>query len=307
VHDFLPRLVGRDLVNSLLTQSGSGIRFKGKFYKPKQPTRPYMPIEYAGAAYRFGHSMIRAEYEVHDQNTVPIFAPDGHPDLRGNRPIPENLWIDWNYFFEIPGVGTPDDRNMARLIDTQISLPLYKLPSTVVAPTAGAIIALAERNLLRGKRLGLPAGQDVAIAMGIKPLTNATLGLGPDWKGKAPLWFYILKEAELLRGGRSLGPVGAQIVAEVILGILAADKSSYFTRQPSFNPGAGFGMGDLILMADALDPRALENEGEEEEDPTAPEDEDAEGEEAPHPEEEEAEADGDEIDPEATSPLAGQV
>ena len=45
---------------------------------------------------------------------------------------------------------------MARLIDTQLSLPLSKLPSTVVAPTAGAIVALAERNLLRGKRLGLP-------------------------------------------------------------------------------------------------------------------------------------------------------
>ena len=138
--------------------------------------------------------MIRAEYEVQDGHTVPIFGQDGYEDLRGNRPIPPTLWIDWNYFFEIPGMNTPDDRNMARLIDTQLSLPLSKLPSTVVAPTAGAIVALAERNLLRGKRLGLPAGQDVATAMGITPLTNAQLGLTePGWRGKAPLWFYILK------------------------------------------------------------------------------------------------------------------
>jgi hypothetical protein len=103
--------------------------------------------------------MIRAEYEVQDGHTVPIFGQDGYEDLRGNRPIPPTLWIDWNYFFEIPGMNTPDDRNMARLIDTQLSLPLSKLPSTVVAPTAGAIVALAERNLLRGWGSPSPAGR----------------------------------------------------------------------------------------------------------------------------------------------------
>ena len=145
---------------------------------------------------------------------------------------------------------------MARLIDAQLSLPLFKLPSTVVAPTTGAIIALAERNLLRGKRLGLPAGQDVATAMGIKPLTNAQLGLTePGWKNKAPLWFYILKVSELL-GGKKLGPVGGRIVAEVILGLMALDKTSYFNANPSFSPGANYKMGDFILAADAIDPRA---------------------------------------------------
>ena len=187
---------------------------------------------------------------------MPIFGQDGYEDLRGNRQIPPTLWIDWNYFFEIPGMNPPDDRNMARLIDTQLSLPLSKLPSTVVVPTAGAIVALAERNLLRGKRLGLPAGQDVATAMGITPLTNAQLGLTePGWKGKAPLWFYILKESELL-GAKKLGPVGGRIVAEVILGLMALDKTSYFNGNPSFVPGPNYKMGDFILAADAIDPRA---------------------------------------------------
>ena len=188
---------------------------------------------------------------------------------------PASLWIDWNYFFEIPGMNTPDDRNMARLIDTQLSLPLFKLPSTVVAPTAGAIVALAERNLLRGKRLGLPAGQDVATAMGIKPLTNAQLGLTePGWKGKAPLWFYILKESELL-GGKKIGPVGGRIVAEVILGLMALDKTSYFNANPSFVPGPNYKMGDFILAADAIDPRARILTPEEPEDPNAPEEPEA--------------------------------
>jgi len=256
VNDYLPRIVGRDVVNSLIKRDGT-IKFTGTFYKPEQPTNPYMPIEYSGAAYRYGHSMIRAEYEMQDGHTVPIFGADGFEDLRGNRPIPANLWCDWNYFFDIPGLEPPDDRNMARLIDTQLSLPLFTLPPTVVAPTDKAIIALAERNLLRGKRLGLPCGQDVATAMGITPLTNQQLGLKqPGWGGKAPLWYYVLKEAELVNKGKKLGPVGGRIVAEVILGIMALDPESYFNKKSSFQWQEQKTIGDLILLADALDPRS---------------------------------------------------
>lgn len=256
VHDYLPRIVGQSVVDSILrTRPDGRIAVVNKFYKPRNAANPYIPIEFSGAAYRFGHSQIRAEYEVHDQHTVPIFARDGYEDLRGNRPMPEDLWIDWNYFFEIPGLSRPDDPNMARCIDTDISLPLSTLPSTVVAPTAGAIIDLSERNLLRGKRLGLPCGQDVATAMGIKPIANAKLGLNSTWKNKAPLWFYLLAEAELL-GGAGLGPVGGRIVAEVLLGLIAADPSSYFNSTTRFTLSPTFAMGDLILLADALDPRS---------------------------------------------------
>jgi Animal haem peroxidase len=256
VNDYLPRIVGKPVVSSLIRRDGP-IKFTGTLYKPEHADNPYMPIEYSGAAYRFGHSMIRAEYEMQDGHTVPIFGADGFEDLRGNRPIPTNLWCDWNYFFDIPGVEPPDDRNMARLIDTELSLPLFTLPSTVVARTDKAIIALAERNLLRGKRLGLPCGQDVAEAMGITPLTNEELGLKqPGWGGKAPLWYYVLKEAELLKNGRTLGPVGGRIVAEVILGIMALDPESYFNLKPAFQWQEKKTIGDLILLADALDPRS---------------------------------------------------
>jgi hypothetical protein len=322
VNDFLARMCGQDVVNSLIRRRGNGpIQFTGKLYQPRNVNKPYMPVEYSGAAYRFGHSMIRAEYEVQDGHTVPIFGQDGYEDLRGNRQIPASLWIDWNYFFEIPGMNTPDDRNMARLIDTQMSLPLFTLPSTVVAPTAGAIVALAERNLLRGKRLGLPAGQDVATAMGIKPLTNAQLGLTePGWRNKAPLWFYILKESELL-GGKKLGPVGGRIVAEVILGLLGLDKTSYFNAKPSFTPGPNYKMGDFILAADAIDPRARIETPEEPEEPEVEdpnevedevevEDEEEDEVEDPNEVEEEDEVEGaqplapaEQVNPAATSPV----
>jgi hypothetical protein len=292
VHDFLPRIVGPDLVKRLIVIKGGVLTAAPSFYKPKNPNRPFIPVEYAGAAYRYGHSMIRAEYEVQDGHTVPIFGRDGYEDLRGSRPIPENLWIDWNYFFDIPGVEQPDDRNMARKIDSQISMPLATLPSTVVAPTADAIVALSERNLLRGKRLGLPAGQDVAVAMGLKPLTNAELGLtDAGWNKKAPLWYYILKEAEL-GGGDRLGAVGGRLVAEVILSLITADKTSYFNANPGFNPGSNFKMGDLILLADAFDERALVKPAE---DPAAPEEPEA------------PEAEAPEADPAAVDPLPGPV
>ncbi|RFU19424.1 peroxidase family protein [Geodermatophilus marinus] len=310
VNDYLPRIVGREVVDRLLRRRGSGpIEFTGRFYRPRDPRRPYMPVEYSGAAFRFGHSMIRAEYEVQDGHTVPLFAREGYQDLRGSRPVPADLWIDWNYFFDIPGMSTPDDRNMSRRIDTQLSLPLATLPPTVVAPTAGAITALAERNLLRGKRLGLPAGQDVAAAMGLRPLSNAELGLtGPTWRrlGKAPLWFYVLKEAELL-GGTRLGPVGGTIVAEVVLGLMACDRTSYFTTDPGFSPGPGYAMGDFLRWADVIDPRASEGpEDEELPEEELPDDEEPEDE---HPEDEGPELlePGEEVDPAAVSPVEGPV
>jgi hypothetical protein len=291
VNDYLPRIVGKPVVSSLIKREGT-IKFTGTLYKPEQPDNPYMPIEYSGAAYRYGHSMIRAEYEMQDGHTVPIFGRDGFEDLRGNRPIPANLWADWNYFFDIPGLEPPDDRNMSRLIDTQLSLPLFTLPPTVVAPTAKAIVALAERNLMRGKRLGLPCGQDVATAMGVTPLTNQQLGLKqPGWGGKAPLWYYVLKEAELVNKGKRLGPVGGRIVAETILGIMALDPESYFNLKPGFQWLEKKTIGDLILLADALDPRSRIVKPEDEVEETGP---------LPLAPEEQ-------INPEATSPVGSET
>jgi len=269
VHDFLPRVVGQPLLDGLLTTSGAKVRAKLLFYKPGNPLKPMMPIEYSAGAYRWGHSGIRPEYEMHQTqmspspSTLPIFSADPDPvkarDLRGSRPLYPDAVIDWNYFFEIPGVPDPDDRNYARLIDTQVARPLQQLPDSVVAHTADAVLALAERNLLRGKRLGLPSGQDVAAWMRKAvptmpaPLTNNDLGLtDPAWGGMAPLWFYCLKEAEL-GGGTQLGPVAGRIVAEVILGIIQADQSSYWNAPRQFTPvgGAGFRMGDLLTLAGA--------------------------------------------------------
>ena len=276
VHDFLPHVVGQELVDSMMWHIGPLIRAQNYFYQPGSMVKPMMPIEFSAAAYRWGHSAIRPEYEMREVPNVdpnpsilPIFNGDTGPnprDLRGSRPLYFDAQVDWNYFFEIPGVIQPDDRNFTRLIDTNIALPLKNLPDSVVAHVNGAILDLAQRNLLRGARLGVPAGQDVAAKMKQRmpsmppPLTNAqldpngaTFGLNnPGWGGKAPLWFYVLREAEL-GGGAQLGPVGGRIVAEVLLGLLKLDLASYWNQAVPFTPvgGPNFMMGDLLKLAGA--------------------------------------------------------
>jgi hypothetical protein len=94
---------------------------------------------------------------------------------------------------------------------------------------------LALLNLQRGFRhYKLASGQAVAVRMGVPPLTSKELqsGVAGDIVKKTgiaestPLWFYLLKEAEIKTAGQHLGPVGATIVAEVFVGLLKADPES---------------------------------------------------------------------------------
>ena len=71
------------------------------------------------------------------------------------------------------------------------------------------------------------------------------------WPHGTPLWFYILKEAERRGGGDRLGPVGGRIVAEVLIGLLRADPTSYLSLEPGWQPtlpaaGPRFGLTDLL-------------------------------------------------------------
>ncbi|MBX3351195.1 MAG: hypothetical protein KF747_20935, partial [Nitrospira sp.] len=75
-----------------------------------------------------------------------------------------------------------------------------------------------------------------------------------------PLWYYILKEAEVFENGLRMGPVGSRIVGEVFIGILKADKDSYLTVNknwkptlPSATPG-DFEITDLLKFAGVVPP-----------------------------------------------------
>ena len=244
IHDFLPPFVGDALVgvNGTVYREVAGKPpvITLSYYKPtNRDGRPFMPVEFAVAAYRFGHSIIRPFYVINqttlDRGGVPIFGAEGGFNLNGGRPIPSDLVMEWKNILPVDPIFPA---RKPRKIDTKLSLPLADLPASVVPPP-DPTTDLAVRNMLRGKHVGLPSGQKVAKAMRVTPLSNATLGLSSDsgWGGEAPLWFYILREAELPpSNAERLGPVGGRIMAEVLVGLLQRDPNSYLYLDAAWKP-----------------------------------------------------------------------
>lgn len=254
--DYLPRICGREVTDALLVARDDGtpgFRIDLKLYRFRES--PFMPIEFSAAAYRFGHSQIRHRYDLNSVVTrVPIFLPpDQKPgvldDLRGFRRLPGMWSLDWRRFLRVDPATAPQS---TRRMDTRLSRALSAIPA---GPNPAKGSPLAELNLLRGFRLGLPSGQAVARAMGEREIANAELGLDDALPGsEAPLWFYVLKESELRADGRHLGPVGARIVAETLLGLAKADPSCFLNVDPGWRPSRAFGEGAPIdPTGDALD------------------------------------------------------
>ena len=251
-HDYLRRNCGQAMLDEVLDESGPIPQVHRQVFKWKY--FPYMPVEFSVAAYRFGHSQIRGQYKLNTTvPRLPIFTPGPIRDDRlgsfgGFRTLPAQWTIEWGRFFEVAGAGD-SERQQTRLIDIQLAGPLVQLPPDVGGDRPSLVI----RNLTRGARLLLPSGQDVAGHMGVVPLSDAELGLPGG--GPAPLWYYVLKEAEVQANGRHLGEVGGRIVAEVLLGLLEADPSSYLRLQPTWTPflpaatGGDFTFADLINVA----------------------------------------------------------
>ena len=115
--------------------------------------------------------------------------------------------------------------------------------------------SLAGRDLERGQGTGLPSGEAVARHIGASALTPDEVGLAEHgWEGDTPLWLYVLRESSVREEGDRLGEVGGRIVAEVLLGIVAADPESYLAAEPGWTPtlpsaGERFGLRDILVPA----------------------------------------------------------
>lgn len=252
VHEFLPKTVGQSLVNNVLEKGR-------KFYNWRND--PFIPVEFSVAAYRFGHSQVRPGYIANFEGdggkpfTRHLFDPNcdhsvaDPEDLSGGKRAPRRF-VDWPTFFDLgDGRSKPNKR-----IDTKLSTTLFQLPfSGPNLPTNPS--SLAQRNLLRHLTFSLPSGQSVAKAMGIAALDEDELAplKSLDLHRRTPLWYYILREAEVKKDGKSLGAVGGRIVAEVFLGILQGDRMSYLRQDPEWTPTLGdkddFTMVDLLRFA----------------------------------------------------------
>ena len=235
VHEFLPQIIGQPLVNDILTRGR-------RFYR--SPVG-FMPVEFQGACFRFGHSMVRPSYRANlaGDNGAAFFAFIFDPsqegatdpsDLRGGVRAPRRF-IGWQTFFDF---GDGNMRNNKR-IDTILSTPLFALPRSAIAGEGGPIV-LPQRTFLRHITWSLPSGQAIAQAMRAPQLSTGDLqdlrGLGQNLDRSTPLFFYVLREAHVMAQGNTLGPVGGRIVGEVLIGLLQLNRNSYLRASPGWRP-----------------------------------------------------------------------
>jgi hypothetical protein len=261
VHEFLPDVLDPGVYADVFRPNGT---IHTKYYDPKRAVKADMPVEFSVAAYRFGHSQVRRAYNITQGGPrVQVFNGTSN-DLHGGRPITIDHTIFWPNFLNVDGVaptglnGRP--ANVSRKIDTLLSSGLFVLPIPGAAPNGPSILAM--RNIQRAREYGLPSGQTMAERLRIPVLSNADIVAriprlavlnGPAYQGQAPLWLYILAESQIVHQGAKLGPVGSRIVAEVIGGLLAADKNSYYRR--GWTPDGGtFRVEDFLREADVLAP-----------------------------------------------------
>ena len=237
-----------------------------------------MPVEFSVAAFRLGHSMVRGHYNWNvnfpDATLKQLFDFGGLSGQIGAA-LP-NIWIaDFRRLYDFREAGRNDlfvaaKFNKAMRIDTKVVNALRHLPAGVVSETTPIDQNLAFRNLTRAAMVKLATGQQMATlvknkGVNITKLTKQQIKNGQGGANlsslnatqlnalttNTPLWFYILREAELNSG--KLTGVGARIVAETFHRAMQGAKFS-IVRDAAFRPSLGpnnttFRMVDLLLFA----------------------------------------------------------
>lgn len=250
---YLPAICDAD---TLAMVKDKGAPLYSKLFKDNPPsdadTMP-MPLEFSVAAFRFGHTMVRAEYDWSrnfGRGDAPLtdratfrqlfqFTSAGMTELR----LPEHWPIEQERFVHPPTADTPD--RAARKIDTLLVPRLHNMDNEPEGGF-GVMKNLAKRNLRRGYRLNVPTAQgclaELKSTYGIElpELSAEQIASGHTEEAikaggfdtETPLWFYVLKEAEIFGDGESLGPLGTMLVADTLIGLMLCHPQSYLNAAP---------------------------------------------------------------------------
>ena len=252
MHAYLPAICDPNILGMIKT---NGAQVYARLFEQNVPSHPDlmpMPLEFSIAAFRFGHTMARDAYDWNrnfgrgedDKARATFqqlfrFTGNGMPTPR----LPENWPIEWDRFVFGPTVEEPD--RAARKLDTKLAPPLLAMDNEPDGAQK-VLKVLPRRNLRRGYRLDVPSAQGCLKALktdfgiDLPKLKASEIASGHtgkqvkdgDFDKDTPLWFYILKEAEVLCNGETLGPLGSLLVADTLIGLMECHPRSYLNAAP---------------------------------------------------------------------------
>jgi hypothetical protein len=245
VNEFLRTICGSWIVDDILANGR-------KVYQPEcmGANEPFIPIEFAAAVYRFGHTMIPQQVRVKVGGPQHVILDPNSVLGKGFEPVKDPAAVvEWAALLD-SGNGQYD---RAGDVDTKLARALLALSFNPPGPTS-----LVVRNLLRAQSFLIPSGEQVAKAMisaGASEVTSEMIesvraaGKTLGFDKATPLWIYVLAEGKVVgrmdegaqgqkkfSKGEGLGPMGARFVAEVIIGLLELDRRSFLGSNRNWSP-----------------------------------------------------------------------
>lgn len=268
VNEYLKLITG-DIVSDLINCQSYKIlsRIDPITRKPFFKQESILMPEFTVAALRMGHSQVRGFYTINPRDTLNLYGDNREkPDLRGFQRHPKRGPVDWHSLFTFDQQAYDQQEEVevsqSRPIDLMIASPLGCLPYPDLAAFDRD---LGHINIKRSIKYNMIIReQDLKILrddLGISTLEHLDeieklypeIPHWPEWENCKknlasldgwPLWIFILVEARILGTKtmemdhikQTLGPLGAQIIAEQLIWVLQQDRHSYLYEFPAWEP-----------------------------------------------------------------------